>query len=422
MSFSQTTRWFLTAALVHLSLVGVLLLFANQSGALTTQWNLVLWLLLIGFVACTTLGLSLHLFPAVSRRLSPKGPWAPISFVLVETGVVWGAISLAQSPSAPFPGWSFSAASTCFLVGVGFAVGIFVATLSRPRLTTPGPEIRPGDAVTVPLFLASWLAALVSGVFFALSGVSLGPGFGWWLAAVHLFVLGHATLLIAAVTLRLVPRSLDADVPKVAGLALASLGTAGAALVPAGMLLTSPSTASLLAVLAVPEAGFAVLFFLLLLYLGLKAKTPRRQLGLHLTTVTFLLAGGAAGLWMAVRSDYSPVVAHGLVNVLGFLGLTIVIMWFGMVAPFQRISHAWTRRMLWGLSGSWLVMVLVLAWVGEALPTAPMWLTTVGGGLLLAVAITWGAGTIPVLFPALNPLPGLTSEEIRVIRNRWSHR
>jgi hypothetical protein len=421
-TFSQTTRCFLTAALVHLSAVGCLLLLASRTEALTAQWNLTLWLLLIGFVVCTTFGLSFHLLPAVARRLSPKGPWAPISFVLVEASVVVGAASLAESSYSPFPGWTFSAASLLLLVAVGVTLGLFGATLARPRLTTPGPETRPGDAVTVPLFLASWVAAFVAAGLFALSGVSDGPGFGWWLAAVHLFVLGHVTLLIAAVTVRLVPRLLDADAPRTTGMALAALGVAGAGLVPLGMLLVSPSDAELLDGFAAPEAAFALLFLGILLYLGWKARTRRAQLGLHLTSVLFLLAGGAAGLWMVYASDYDPVVSHALVNLLGFIGLTIVVMWFGMVAPFQRISHAWTLRMLWVLSAVWLTGVVVLAWAGDATGAAPVWATMLGGALLLGVAVTWGAGTIPVLFPRINPLPGLSSEQIRVLRGRWGRR
>jgi hypothetical protein len=421
-TFSQTTRCFLTAALVHLSAVGGLLLLAGRSQALTAQWNLTLWLLLIGFVECTTFGLSFHLFPAVARRLSPKGPWAPLSFVLVEASVVGGAVSLAESSYSPLPGWTFTAASLLLLVAVGITLGLFGATLARPRLTTPSPETRPGDVVTVPLFLASWVAALAAAGLFALSGVSNGPSFGWWIAAIHLLVLGHVTLLIAAVTLRLVPRLLDSDAPRSMGIALAVLGTAGAVLVPTGMLIVSPSDAVLLDGFAAPEAAFALLLLGILLYLGWKARIPRAQVGLHLTSLLLLLVGGAAGLWMVYRSDYDPVVAHALVNLLGFVGLTIMLMWFGMVAPFQRISHAWTQRMLWVLSAGWLTGVVVLAWVGGVGGQAPDWFTTLGGALVLGVAVTWGTGTIPVLFPRINPLPGLTSEQVRVLRARWGRR
>jgi hypothetical protein len=420
--FPGPSRWFLCGALAHLSAAGVLLLFGTDWDVLTTHWDVLLWLLLIGFVGCTTLGFSLHLFPAVARRLMPKGVLEGVAFASAETSVVVGAFALFESASLANPGWLFSFAAFLFLVSVGLVVGLFATALAQPRLTTAGPEKRPGDIVTVPLFLASWSAAFGAGGLFVLSGFSGGPGFGWWLAAVHLYVLGHATLLIAAVSLRLVPRSLDADPPRAAAVALASLGGSGAALVPAGMLVVSPSGPSLLALFAAPEAAFAALFFGLLVYLGMRARTPRPQLGLHLSGVALLLSGGGIGLWMVSQPNYVPVVSHALVNVLGFVGLTILIMWFGMIAPFQRISHAWTRRMLWGLSAGWLGAVLALAWVGETPETAPESLTALGGGLLLGVAITWGAGTFPVLFPRVNPLPGLTTDQIRALRNRWKGR
>lgn len=138
--------------------------------------------------------------------------------------------------------------------------------------------------------------------------------------------------------------------------------------------------------------------------------------------VMLFLVGGAIGLWMVSKSDYTLVVTHALVNVLGFVGLTILIMWFGMIAPFQRVSHAWTRRLLWTLSAAWIVGLVVAATVGTSGWPNGGWLSPFAGALLLGVAITWGAGTIPVLYPGINPLPGLTSGEIRVIRERWKNR
>jgi len=316
----------------------------------------------------------------------------------------------------------FALAAGAYLGAVAITVGLFVGVLARPPVGGPRPEVRPGDAVTVPLFVAGWAAALGSGALFVLSGVSTGPGFGWWVAAVHLFVLGHATLLILAVTVRLVPRSVDANPPRAVTTALAVLGISGATLVPAGMLLVPASSVRFLAVLGLPEAAFAVLFFAVLLYLGARARTPRRQMGLHLVSVTALLVGGGLGLGMVLREAYDPLIAHALVNVLGFVGITILILWFSMVAPFQRISHAWTQRMLWALAVAWLGATVVLAVVGRSSPPSTGELAAVGGALLLGSALTWGAGTIPVLYPRVNPLPGLTSEEIRVLRNRWSGR
>jgi hypothetical protein len=420
--FSAVSRQFLTAALVHLAAAGAMVLLGSGVEALTLRWDLLVWLLLIGFVGFTTAGFALHLFPTISRRPQPPLWVGQAAFLLAEGGLLLGAAGLSESAPPALPGWVFALGALLFLGGEGAVVGLFTRELVQPRLKTPGPETRPGDAATVPLFLASWVSAVGSGGLFFLSGLAEGPGFGWWLAAVHLFVLGHAILLITAVSLRLVPRSLDADVSRPVIYVLAGLAVAGAWLVPVGMLALPLSSAPALIFFAAPEAAFAVLFVSVLLVLVIRARTPRAEAGLHMTSVTLFLVGGAIGLWMVSESDYTLIVTHAVVNVLGFVGLTILFMWFGMIAPFQRISHAWTRRMLWILSAAWTLGVVAAATAGAWESSGPDWLSPLAGALVLAVACVWGAGTVPVLYPRLNPLPGLTSGDIRDFRERWRDR
>ncbi len=413
------SRWFLTAALAHLSLAGLLLLFAGASGILGADWNALVWLLLVGFVVATTQGFSWQLFPTVARRSVSSGGVAYLSWAALEGAVAFGLLGIYEAPAGGALGPIFSLAAALLAISLSLTTIRFWQARFEPALRTSGPMPRPGDRETVPLFLIAWTAALGSAFFFLLAGLSEGPGFGWWLAAVHLFVLGHALVLILAVSLRLVPRSLDADPPAKVVVALAGLATAGGFLVPVGMLLVSPSASIALDVLAAPEAAFALLFLATLLFLGVRARTARPPLALHLSGVLALLIGGGLGLGMVATHDYAPVVTHALVNVLGFVGLTILVMWFGMVAPFQRISHAWTGKMLWGLSSAWLAAVVFLAWAGGRPGPSLAWAATLGGGLLFGVAIAWGIGTVPVLFSQLNPLPGLSVERIRVLRNRW---
>lgn len=422
MPLGGASRWFLSAAIAHLAVAGLLLLLDAQTSVLAAHWDALVWLLLVGFVGCSTSGFSLHLFPTVARRRMPRGPFGALAFVATETGVVVGTVSLYERLGRPGADPLFSLAAVFFLASVGLIVAVFAAALAHQKVASPGPERRAGDLVTVPLFLVAWAAAAVAGGLFALSGSSEGPGLGWWLAGVHLFVLGHAALLVAGVSLRLVPRSLDADPPRAAAIGLATLGMLGAAMVPLGMLVLPESQTRLLTVWALPEAAFAVLLVGLLLFIGLRARTPRPQLGLEVLSGVLLLWGGGLGLWMVSRSDFAPVVTHALVNVLGFVGLMILVMWFGMIAPFQRISHAWTRRMLWGLAAAWLTGLTVLAGAGATSPVVPGLAPTIGGGLLLAVALAWGIGTVPVLFPKLRPLPGLSVDELRSMRERWSRR
>lgn len=395
---------------------------AGQSEALTVRWDLLVWLLLAGFVGCTTVGFSLHLFPAISHRVASRHIWEVVACVALQAGVVLGAISLASRGGSPIPGVWFSVGALLVLIAFSAVVGGFVALTSPPRHPDAVVARRPGDSVSIPLFVSSWLSAIAAAGMFVVAGREVGPGFGWWLSAVHFFVLGHVTLLIAAVTLRLVPRAIDADLPRVAVGLLAGLGLAGAMLVPLGMLALPPSTARALDLLAAPEAAFALLFVSLLVYALFVGKVHRPTVGLNLGAAVLLLAGGGLGLYMVSREDFGPVSTHALLNVLGFVGLTVITMWFSMIAPFQRISHAWTRRMLWALSFGWLAATALLSWAASQGPSKPPLVASVGGAVLLCAAIVWGVGTIPVLFPRLNPLPGLSPERIRILRSRWGRR
>jgi hypothetical protein len=420
--FSSVSRQFLTAGLVHLAAAGTVLLLSPSIASLALRWNLLLWLLLIGFVGFTTTGLALRLFPTISRHAMPAPELGHIAFLLAELGVLLGAVGLTGVASPPLRDWVFPLGAGFILAAEAMVVVLFSLTLTQPRFTTPAPVTRTGDAGTVVLFLASWGSAAASGALFVLSGIGTGPGFGWWLAAVHLFLLGHVVLLITAVGLRMIPRSLGADIPRAFAYSITGLALAGAVLVPAGMLALPLGDSRDLAILGAPEAIFAVLLVSVLAWLGGRARTPRAELGLQLTSVCLLLVGGGLGLWMASESSYSLVFSHALVNVLGFVGLMILVEWFGMIAPFQRISHSWTRRMLWILASAWILGVVTAGTAGAWGSTAPDWALPLAGALVLGVALAWGAGTLPVLYPRLNPLPGITSSEIRVLRDRWRNR
>lgn len=419
---TSTVRGFLLAALANLSVVGGVLVSARFGAAYLVPWNDVIWLLLVGFVSCSTLGFSLHLFPALARRPLPKRPGDAAALGLVESSVVLGSLALSSPPYGAGFRPAFVVAAVLFSTAIALVVGRFARALTHVPREMPGTAARPGDAATLPLFMVAWSAALASGLLFALSGIDRGPGFGWWLAAVHSLVLGHAATLIAAVSLRLVPRSVSTDPPRWATGVLAGLGGAGAVLVPAGMLVATPSSPVFLAWSALPEAGFAVAFFGLFISLGVRARTPRRPFALQLVGIVSFLGGGGLGLWMVSRGEYAPVSAHAFIGVLGFVGLTILVMWFSMIAPFQRISHAWTARMLWVLSIVWIVGAIALALTGDPGFAFGPRLPTLGGALILAAALAWAAGTVPVLFPGLNPLPGLTPQRIRTIRNWWEGR
>ncbi len=421
MSLGTPARWFLTAAVVHLAAAATLLVLGPWDQALNGGRDGLVWLLLIGFVGFTVIGFSLHLFPPFSRRLSPGGRLEMALFPLAEAAVIVGTWTSGWREIGGLPKWTFAIAAGLYVLVSASFLYRFARMIESPRVRSSGPAPRPGGAVTVPLFLSAFVAAPAAGALFLTSAFSYGPGFGWWLAGVHLLVLGYAVVLIVAVSLRLLPRLFAADPPRRFVYGLSGLGVLGGVAVPVGMLVSTPSAPGLLEVLALPEAALAVGIVVLFSYLGWTARTPRPQLSLYLVSVSFFATGGTIGLYMVSRMNYAYVDTHAFVGVLGFIGLIILLMWFAMIAPFQRISHAWTRRMLWTLAIAWIVAVLAVATVGLDTSYAG-WLSPLAGVLLLGVAVAWGAGTLPVLYPGLNPLPGLTRGEIEVIRDRWKNR
>ena len=399
MSFSTASRRYLIAAQVHLATAGALIALSPWTNAVTSGWDGVLWLLVPGFVGFATAGFGLHLFPTVSRRTLAATPADSLAWWFAEAGIVIGLVGKSGVLSPPLPPWTFALGASSYLVSVALILVVLSRTSLRARSLIAGPSSRPGDAPAAPLFITSWSCALGASALFVASGFDEGPGFGWWVAGLHLFLLGHAVLLVSGVSLRMVPRSLNADPPRAAKVALLGLGGAGGVSVPAGMLAAQPSSPWILSVAAAPEAAFAVLFLGLLIFLGVRARRPRPQLGLHLASVGCFVLGGGLGLWMVGSSNYDLVPVHAVLNVLGFVGLTILFMWFGMIAPFQRSSHAWTQRMLWILSLGWISSVVVVGatrWgVG---PVAPGW-TAIVGGIIAVVAVLWGAGSVSVLYP-----------------------
>ncbi|MGI0054547.1 MAG: hypothetical protein ACREBZ_02355 [Thermoplasmata archaeon] len=419
MPISQPSRLFIGAALVHLVAAGVFVAFGSWDGVLTVRWDAFLWLLLVGFVGFFTIGFALHLFPPMSRRVLRSGIVEQLIFPLGEGAVILGTLAAGWPLATSPPGWAFSLGALLYLVCVALLLLHFIRMMRSPRISKDEPSVHPGDAATIPLFLASWVAASAAGVLFVLSGVAVGPGFGWWIAGIHLFVLGHVALLIVAVTLRLAPRSLGVDPPHAAASALAAFGIVGAISVPLGMLLSTRGAPVLLEWLALPEAVLALGFVGLLGYLGVRGRTPRPPWALDLLGAgCFVLAGGLA-LAMLFRTDYSWYGIHAFIGVLGFVGITILVMVFSMIAPFQRVSHAWTRRMLWVLSAAWLLALIGLVSLELEGSTASPWLFGTVGGLLVGVAATWSLGTFPVLNLDLNPLPGISHSRIQKLRDRW---
>jgi hypothetical protein len=138
--------------------------------------------------------------------------------------------------------------------------------------------------------------------------------------ATHLLAAGAATLLVFAVGFRLLPRFLVSSPPPALVAAVLPAGAVGPALV-AGDLWGGVWFRVGAAVEAVAVAGFA------LAYVALFARSEKRRVGLYgpLAGAVAGVAGVALGAQFAFAGvPPGGVVAHYRLNLLGFLGLTVV--------------------------------------------------------------------------------------------------
>lgn len=392
MPISRGARPFLASAPVHLAVWG----FCSAAGLLSVDGRT--WLFLVGFVGFSVTGFAWHLFPTMARRPLVGLPNGPALWVAAESSVLFGVLGAWPVPEGS--------------AGPGFAVGsrliwlactaVFVTALLRSRWSSSKgqePPRRPADAAATVLFATAWPFGGLAAVLWLASAVARGPGFGYWLAGVHFFLLGQVVLLIVSVSLRLLPRFVGADGPRWLPDALAVCALGGAVTLPAMMLALPPRSAPALVLPGLLEAGAAVLFVAQLLWIGRRASTPRTAHWAYLASGLCLWAGGALGLLMVGASRFDLVGVHAWVNLVGFVTLMILGMWFSMIAPFQFISHRWTRRALGtgvalALASVGLTAVAGLAPAGSA--TVPSW---AAGSAVAALGALWSAGTLPVLYP-----------------------
>ena len=392
MPISRGARPFLASAPVHLAVWG----FCSAAGLLSVDGRT--WLFLVGFVGFSVMGFAWHLFPTMARRRLRGLPNRPALWAAAELSVLSGALG-----ASPIPGGTagLELTATSRLIWLA-CTALFVTALLRSRWGVPKgqePSERPADPAAVVLFVAAWPFGVVAAALWAAGAVASGPGFGYWLAGVHFFLLGQVVLLILAVSLRLLPRFVGADGPRGLPEALAACALGGAVTLPAMMLALSPRSAAALALPGLPEAGAAVLFVVQLLWIGRRASTPRRAHWAYVASGLCLWTGGALGLLMVGASRFDLVGVHAWVNLVGFVTLIILGMWFSMIAPFQFVSHRWTQKAL----GVGVALALASVGLTSAAALGPAWSTAVPswtpGSAVAALGALWSAGTLPVLYP-----------------------
>lgn len=280
-------------------------------------------LALYGFVLHMVFGKAYALVPSYFERTLAFQRAPAVQFPLV----LFGTLGLVVDTTSRVPSWTGTVGAVLWSLGVGVFVGTLAWTIrSNPsgRETGTGnanTELRPTDRLAnaaVPVVLLYLLLGTV-GTLTTRTGSPLPlAGGGPWIT--HLLAAGTAALLIFSLGARLLPRFLVTTPPRSLVAILLSAGALGPGLL-AGRFGVAPwfQVGALLEASAV--LGYAGLVGLLY------ARSNRRRVGFY-GVLAGAIAGVVAvalGLWFAFEG-VSPAMAraHLRLNLLGFVGLTIV--------------------------------------------------------------------------------------------------
>lgn len=321
---------------------GALFLLASQAAsALGAPQRGVVVLGVYGFVLHVVFGKAYALVPTYFDRtlVAPRAP----AVQLPLTGV--GAVALAVAAWCTDDGCSLAptAADAVGLAGaVGWTVGVgvFAGTLlwtTRDNLS--GAETATGEANAhrrpvdrfANVFVPVALAYLLAGTYGTLAlHVGVPPLVdGYPPRTSHLLAAGAAATTLFAVGFRLLPRFFVAEPPRPLAWTILPAGALAPALL-ASSLPAGPAFVAGAALEAVAVGGFA------LTVLWLFARSDRRRVGFYGVGAGAAcgVLGVVLGLWFAtVGASPAAVAAHLRLNVVGFLGLTIVGVTFQFYPP-----------------------------------------------------------------------------------------
>ncbi|AUV82763.1 hypothetical protein C2R22_14840 [Salinigranum rubrum] len=376
------SRWARRYALVSVSF----LLLWQLASVLGVPRRTEVTLAVYGFVFPMVFGKAYSLVPTYfDRTLAfPRAPAVGLPFVVV------GAGGLAAGTLSGTPSWLASTGALAWAVGVAVFLGTLGWTVRHDptgRATATGEhnaDRRPVDRVA-NAFVPVAFAYLLVGTSATLGlHTGLPPLLdGYPPRVTHLLAAGAAGLLVFALGFRLLPRFFGAPLPR--SLAVATL--LPGALAP-GLLATRLLDAGRwFRAGALLEAG-AVCGFALAVAL-LARRSSRRRVGLSTVLVAagFGVLGVAFGLWFAFEAPSAALVrAHLRVNLLGFLGLTVVGLAYQFYPPavgdLPGSSDSTARVSVLALSGGLLAQVGGLT---LRVPTA----TTLGEWLALCGALCY---------------------------------
>lgn len=298
------------------------LVAASVAMLLDAPTRTVVPLLLHGFVFAMVFGKGYALVPSYfDTTLEP-----PVAPSVQLPGTVLGAVALAASGVPGASDWVGTAGALLWSGGTL----VFVAAIGwtiRDNLTggatgtSVANESRAGLDRLANAFLPVVLAYLFAGSYTLLATHAPIPGFGVGAAgATHLLAAGGATLLVFVIGFRLFPRFLVTEPPR--GLPVLVLSTGAVApIVLAASLYGDTLFVGGAVLQSVAVAGFAVA------YLVLFVRSDRNRIGLYgpLLGVVFGVLGVGLGVQFAVvEVDFALVEVHRRLNLVGFLGLTIV--------------------------------------------------------------------------------------------------
>lgn len=337
-----------------------------------------------GFVLHMVFGKAYSLVPTYFDR-ELAFPYAPaVQFPLVVTGV----LGLAGAALRVGPSWLGAVGALLWALGVTVFVGTLLWTV-RSNLTgretatgRANAERRPVDRLANG-FVPVALGYLVAGTYETLALQTGVPPLldGYPPQVTHLLAAGTAGVMVFALGFRLLPRFLVATPPRTLVALVLPAGALGPALL-AGYLWTGLAFRVGALVEALAVAGYALAIGVLFV------RSERRRVGFYGVLAGAAAGATAVGLGLSFAFGHvspSLVLAHLRLNLLGFLGLTIVGVAYQFYPPavgtFPGASDRAALVSIGGIAGGLILQVVGLG--GDVPPAATLGqlLTLVGTGL-----------------------------------------
>ena len=343
-------------------------------------------LALFGFVFHMVFGMGYLLIPSYFERVL-TAKWSPAAH-LGLTGFGTGLLALGSSPATPL--FIEQVGATAWCLGVVLFLTTLLWTIRGNLMgRDTGTSVNRAAFQWVDqyanLFVPIALAYLALGSYELLARVSTLPRVmdGYFPRITHLLAAGVAALLIFALGARLGPRFFNVPAPKILVGVILPAGALGPVLIATGL-----GGGRLFIVGALLEAtavlGFAVLFVVLFV------RSDRQKIGFFgvLGGVLSGVFGVSLGLIFAFGYMTGAMIsAHLQLNLLGFLGLTIVgfsLQFFPpTVGRFRGANERTALVEIFSLVCG--LLILVIGYLGQS-----ALLINLGNILALAGALVYG--------------------------------